>query len=66
MKMSRACSGMLSSKNDDFKFLKTVKDIKITCTNVPGFMELFYLSKPVCHCPENERKSSHRAVLYIF
>ena len=23
MKMSRACSGMLSSKNDDFKFLKT-------------------------------------------
>ena len=49
MKMSRACSGMLLSKNDDFKFLKTVKDIKITCTNVPGFMELFYLSKPVCH-----------------
>ena len=25
MKMSRACSGMLSSENDDFKFLKTAK-----------------------------------------
>ena len=25
MKMSRACSGMLSSENDDFKFLKNAK-----------------------------------------
>ena len=25
MKMSRACPGMLSSENDDFKFLKTAK-----------------------------------------
>ena len=25
MKMSRACSGMLSSENDDFKFLKNCK-----------------------------------------
>ena len=25
MKMSRACSGMLSSENDEFKFLKTAK-----------------------------------------
>ena len=39
MKMSRACPGMLSSENDDFKFLKTAKNIKcmyITCTIVPG------------------------------
>ena len=38
MKMSRACSGMLSSENDDTKFLKTAKNIKctcITCTIVP-------------------------------
>ena len=29
MKMSSACSGMLSSENDDFNFLKTVKNIKM-------------------------------------
>ena len=28
MKMSRACTGMLSSENDDFKFLKTAKSFK--------------------------------------
>ena len=51
IKTSRACTGMLSSENDDFKFLKIVKNIKsmcITCTIVPGLVELFYLSKPVC------------------
>ena len=51
MKTSRACTGMLSFENDDFKFLKkTAKNTKsacITCTIVPGFVELFYLSKPV-------------------
>ena len=29
MKMSRACPGMLSSENDDFKFLKTAKKHKM-------------------------------------
>ena len=29
MKMSRACSGMLSSENDDFKFLKTARKHKM-------------------------------------
>ena len=51
MKMSRSCSGMLSSENDNIKFLKTVKKIKciyITCTIVPGLVLLFYLSKPAC------------------
>ena len=51
MKTSRACTGMLSSENDDFKFLKTVKNIKslcITFTIVQGLVEQFYLSKPVC------------------
>ena len=47
MKTSRACTDMLSSENDDFKFLQTVKNIKNTCTIVPGLVELFYLSKPV-------------------
>ena len=31
MKMSRACPGMLPSENDEFKFLKTAKNIKCTC-----------------------------------
>ena len=51
MNPSRACTGMLYSENYDFKFLKTVKNIKsmrIMCTIVPGLVELFYLSKPVC------------------
>ena len=29
MKMSRACSGMLSSENDDFKFLKNCEEHKM-------------------------------------
>ena len=40
----RACTGMLFSVNDDFKFLKTAKNIKstcITCTIFPGLVELF-------------------------
>ena len=51
MKKSRECPGMLFSENDDFKFLKTAKNIKrtcITCTIVPGLVKLFYLSKPDC------------------
>ena len=31
MKTSRACTGMLSSENADFKFLETAKNIKSTC-----------------------------------
>ena len=51
MKTPRACTGMLSSEYDDFKFLKTVLNIKslcVTCTIVPELVVLFYLSKPVC------------------
>ena len=29
MKTSRTCTGMLSSENDDFKFLKTTKNIEL-------------------------------------
>ena len=49
MKTSRACTDMLSSENDDVIFLKTAKNtgaMRITCTIVPGLVELFYLSKP--------------------
>ena len=41
MKMSRACSGMLSSENDYFNLLKTAKNIKCTCIMgiiVPGVL----------------------------
>ena len=39
MKMPRACPSMLSSENDDFKFLKSAKIIiKCMCTIVPGLM----------------------------
>ena len=44
MKTSRAFTDMLSSENDDYKFLQTAKNIKsmcITCTIVPGLVELF-------------------------
>ena len=44
MKMYRECPGMLSSENDDFKFLKTAKNIKCTCfrcTVVPGLCNCF-------------------------
>ena len=34
MKMSRACSGMLFSENDDFKFLKTAKKHKMHVQHV--------------------------------
>ena len=47
MKTFRVCTGMLSSENDDFKFLKTAKNIKstcITCAIVPGLVKLFYQS----------------------
>ena len=51
METSRVCTGMLSSENNDFKFLKVAKKIKsrcITCTIVAGLVEPFSLVKPVC------------------
>ena len=62
IKTSRTCTGMLSSENDDFKFLKTTKNMKsmcMTCTIVPGLVELISPNQ------KHERKSSHRAVLDI-
>ena len=74
MKTSRACTGMLSSENDDFKFLKSVKNCENNqkhCTIIPGLVELFYIFQTSPSLARNivdqkhERKSSHRAVLYI-
>ena len=51
VKTFKACTGMLSSGNDDFEFLKTTKNIKKHVHHVhhiPGLVELFYLSQPVC------------------
>ena len=71
MKMSRACSGMLSSENDPFKFLKISKNIKcmcITCTIVPGLvvMECFISPNQFVVDQKHECNSGQRAVLYIF
>ena len=69
MKTSRACTGMLSSENDDFIFLKTVKNLKsmcVTCTIVPVLVELFSSPNQSVVDQKHEHKSRHRAVLYIF
>ena len=66
---SRACTGMLSSENDDFKFLKTAKTIKsawVRCTVVPGLVELFISTNQSVVDQKHGPKSSHKAVLYIF
>ena len=69
MKMSRACSDMLSSENDDFKFLKTGKNIKCTCimcTIVPGSCNCFISPNQLVVDQKHGRNNSQRAVLYIF
>ena len=69
MKMSRACSGMLSSENDDFKFLKTVKNIKCMCITgkmVPGLCNCFISLTQLVGDQKQEHNISQRAVLYIF
>ena len=69
MKMSRAWPGMLSSENDDFKFLKTAKNIKwtcITCTIVQGSCNCFISHSQLVVDHKHERSSSQRVVLYIF
>ena len=66
MKTSRACTGMLCSENDDFEFLKTGKNIQITCSIVPGLMEVFYSPNRSVFDQKHERKNSNKAVLYIF
>ena len=70
MRMSRACSGMLSSENDDFKFLKTVKNIKAQASCAPEFQGLwncFISPNKFVNDQKHEcYKSCKRDVLYNF
>ena len=68
MKTSWACIGILSSENDDFKFLKTTKNRKSTCimcTIVPGLVEVFISPKQSVVDQKHERKSSHGCIIYF-
>ena len=50
LKKSRACTDMLSYENDAIKVSKAAKNTHstyITCTIVPGLVELVFFSKPV-------------------
>ena len=72
MKTSRACAGMLSYENDAFKFSKTAKKHKVKqhvhhmhhSSRARGTGSFLQTSPAVDH--KHERKSSCRAVLYIF
>ena len=61
MKIYRVCSGKMMISNSQ----KTAK-MCITCTIVPGLMELFISPNQSVVDHKHERKSSHRDVLYIF
>ena len=70
MKMSRACTGMLSYENNAFKFSKKLrKPQTVRASRAPYFQDPwnFYFStnQSALH-QKHERKSSRRAVLYIF
>ena len=65
MKTPRASTGILSSENDDFEFLKPAKDIKKQVHHVHHRSRAhgnIYHSKPVDH----KCKNSYISVLYIF
>ena len=68
MKMSRACSGMLYSENDDFKFLKTAKNINACASRAQlhGSCDCFISPNQLVVDQKHEHNSSQRAVLYIF
>ena len=67
--MSRACSGTLSSENDDFKFFKTAKNIKctcITCTIVPGARETVLSLQTSLSLTRNMNVTVAKELYYIF
>ena len=69
MKMSRVCSGMLSSENGEFKFLKTAKTHKMHMHHIyhiKGSCNCFISPKQFVGDQKHERNSSQRAVSYIF
>ena len=69
MKMSRACSSLLSSENDYFKFLKTAKSIKCTCTTgtiVPGGRVTVVLIQISLSLTRNMNVTVGKELFYIF
>ena len=69
MKMSRECPGILSSENDDFKFLKNCEKHKMQVHHVHhssrGRVTALSPNQLVVD-QKHERNSSQRDVLYIF
>ena len=47
MKISRACPGMLSSENDDFKFFKTAQKHKMHVHHMHHTRDVFYVRRKV-------------------
>ena len=66
MKMSRACSGTLSSGNDNFKFFKTAKKINARASQFQGSWNCFISRNQFVLDQKHERNSSQRDELYIF
>ena len=65
MKMSRACSGKLSSENDDLKFFKTAKNINAHHSS-RAHGTVLSLQTSLSLTRNMKVTSSQRAVLYIF
>ena len=70
IKMSRTCSGWLSSKNDYFKLFKTAKKHKLHVHHVYHSSRargtVFFSPNQFVVDQKHERNSSPRAVFYIF
>ena len=69
LKTSRACTDILPYENDAIKVSKTAKNTNstcITCTIVPGLVELVFSPNQSAVDQKHDCKSSGRDVLYIF
>ena len=68
MQTSRACTGMLSSENEDFKFLKNCekhkKHVHYVHNSSRARGNVFICLNQSVVDQKQERKSSHRAVLF--
>ena len=69
MKMSRACSGMLSSKNEDFQILKNCQKHKMHVHHVHHSsmvrVTVLSLQNQLVVGQKHERNSSQRAISYF-
>ena len=69
MKMSRACSGILSSENDDFKFLETAKKHKMHVHHVHHSSRARVTVLPlqtIMSLPRNMNVTVVKELYYIF